>query len=168
VVMLGKALGLEFPEAYVGLGIFSDVFYTGGHSYGLNSSGHLVPLSRDSAKYIETAAKNGLVGGTRDEDGRFVFRYFDALTREDAAKVIMAAAGLTVNGADGRKTQLALSRKFKDYQAISPTLQPYVLEATGKGYMQGFDDYTFRPGQKLTRIEAAVLVYRLMEKNKLL
>ncbi|WP_449240970.1 S-layer homology domain-containing protein [Desulfoscipio gibsoniae] len=168
VVMLSKALGLEFPDPYVGLGIFSDVYYTGGNSYGQNKSGKFVPIPRDNAKYIETAAKNGLLEGTLQKDGRLVFRYFDALTREHAARMIAAASGLSVDIMGGQQTQLTLSKKFKDYQAISPALQPYVLAAVEKGYMQGFDDYTFRPAQKMTRIEAAVLVYDIMEKNKLL
>ncbi|MBF7081656.1 Ig-like domain-containing protein [Desulfallas sp. Bu1-1] len=168
VVMLGKALGLKTPGDDVGLGIFSDVFYLSGHSYGYSGAGALVPLPRDHVKYIEAAAKNGIVSGFREKDGRFVFRYFDSVTREQAAAIIAAAAGLPVSGAGERVVDWKLSRMFKDYQNISPGARPYVLEAVSGGYMQGFPDWTFRPGAGLTRIEAAEMVYKLMEKKKLL
>jgi len=167
-LMLGKALNLELPENLTGVGTFSDVLYMNGFSYGYNSSGYMVPLTRDAALYVEAVARNGFMSGRREPDGRFVFRYFDGLTREQAATSVMSAAGLAVNWANNRAVQVQLSRQFKDYSKISTMAAPYVLAAVQKGYLQAYDDRTFRPGERLTRAEAAKMIYMLMAEKKLL
>jgi len=167
-VMLAKALGLQASDEYQGIGLFSDILFINDHSFGYNAAGYLVPLARYDAMYIESLAKNGLISGRREQDGRFVFRYSDGLTREQAAVSIMAAAGLSVRLTGERTTRLQLARQFKDQEKISTTAGPYVLAAVQKGYLERYPDYTFRPAQTLTRAEAAALIYRLMESKKLL
>lgn len=167
-VMLGRALNLALPDTLTGPGTFNDILHIQGYSYGYNSDGVLVPLPRADALYIEAAARNGLINGTRTADGRFVFRYHDNLTRQQAAVSVMAAAGLAVNWTNNRAVELQLSRTFKDYRDISPQAGPYVLAAVQKGYLQVNEDWTFRPRAGVTRSQAAALIYRLMESKKLL
>ncbi|MCG8401860.1 MAG: Ig-like domain-containing protein [Firmicutes bacterium] len=167
-LMLGRALKLELPQNYVGFGTFSDILYSSGYSYGFNPAGQFVPLPRDAALYIEATAKNGFMSGKREKDGRFTFGYFEGLTREQAAMSVVSAAGLPVGWSNDRQTRMQLSRRFKDYQKISTLGGPYVLAAVQKGYLNAYDDWTFRPHEKLTRSDAAVMVYKLMEGKNLL
>lgn len=167
-LMLGKALKLELPENYAGFGSFSDIIYSSGYSYNINATGQWAPLPRDAAPYIETAVKNGFINGSREKDGRFVFRYYDELTREQAAISVMSAAGLSVNWSNDQAIRTQLARTFKDQQSISTLAGPYVLAAVQKGYLQTYEDWTFRPGEQLTRSDAAIMIYKLMESKKLL
>jgi len=167
-VMLAKALGLRAGDESRGIGLFSDVLLLNDYSFGYNTAGNLVPLARYDTLYIEALAKNGLISGRREQDGRFVFRYFDGLTREQAAVSIMAAAGLSVKLTGDRTTRTQLARQFKDQEKISTATGPYVLAAVQKGYLERYEDYTFRPAQTLTRAEAAAMIYKLMESKKLL
>lgn len=167
-LMLGRALKLELSQDYAGFGTFSDIIYSSGYSYGFNPAGQFVPLPRDAALYIEAAVKNGFVSGKRNEDGSFTFGYFDGLTREQAAISVVSAAGLPVSWPNERQTRMQLSRRLKDYQKVSTLGGPYVLAAVQKGYLKAYEDWTFRPHERLTRSDAAVMVYKLMEGKKLL
>lgn len=167
-LMLGKALKLELPENYAGFGSFNDIMYASGYSYSINAAGQWTPLPRDAAPYIEAAVKNGFINGRRDKDDRFVFGYNDKLTREQAASSIMSAAGLAVNWSNDKAIRTQLARTFKDHQSISTLAGPYVLAAVQRGYLQRYEDWTFRPGEQLTRADAAMMIYKLMESKKLL
>ncbi len=166
--VLAKALGLKVPDEYRHVGVFSDLFYMGGYAFARQQNGQVTDVPREHVKYIEAAATAGFVDGSRDSRGGFVFNYFAPLTREQAAKIIAAAAGLSVDMEDQRVTLWNLARKFRDYRDISPWARPYVLAAANAGYFRGYADWTFRPRDNITRAQAAKLIYTLMEKKRLL
>lgn len=128
------------------------------------------------ARWIEAAARNGLVNGfppvQRGE--RPIFDMKLELPREQAAAILARAAGLTLSD-DRNAVDTALGRAFTDADKISPWARPYVLAAYRAKYIEGVPEtttegktttYKFEPERDLTRAEAAKLVYFMAKKNK--
>lgn len=166
IAALARAKGLSVPDGYGSIGLINDL--SAGNFSAYNKDGKVESVPLGEVKYIEAAAKNGFADGVRDSLGNFVFNYYDQITREQAAKIIARAGGLSVDLNNERYTLWNLSRRFKDYEEISPWAQSYVLETAKQSYFQAYDDWTFRPKEKVTRAEAAKLIYKLMEKQHLL
>ncbi|WP_168928918.1 S8 family serine peptidase [Paenibacillus dokdonensis] len=78
------------------------------------------------------------------------------LTREELAILLTNALGANVTG-----TTTDLS--FKDQNNIQEAAKGAVLYAVQKGYLKGNPDQSFNPKGKLTRAEAGVILYRLLQ-----
>ena len=126
-VMLVKALKLESKEGPV----FKD------------TTGH---WAKDS---VGTAAAHGLISGY-DQN---TFGPNDRITREQAAVIIVRAAGL--QGGD----QVL---NFSDAQQISPWALPGVAAAVSNAYLGGYSDNSFRPQGYTSRAEAAAIIAKLL------
>lgn len=150
----------DIPLNYSGTGTFNDV-----QRY--NSFAN--PLY--DYKYIETAARVGIVRGT--EGGRF--RPEDSITRQDAAVMIARAAELKLN-ADSAKVDANLNKLFTDAGNID-TYAKASVEATAKeGYIEGIENvllsgqknktYRFDPTESFSRVQAAAVLERILKKQK--
>lgn len=118
---------------------------SGVESYGASSfkdiKGHW------AEQYIETAVAQGIIKGYTD--GRFLPD--EKVSRAEFVSMINRALGNTSAG----------SINFKD---VSSGAWYYsdVAKAVTAGFVSGFDDGTFRPNQKITRQEAAVILARIV------
>jgi len=152
--MMVRALGL--PLLDVSASLFSDVTQ--------KELGKQIYV-----RAVETAAFHGLVDGF--PDGKFHPKATDehgTLTREQAAAIIARAAGLRLDTRES-SVNAALSRMYSDWDTgISLWARSSVLACSRAGLMGGFLDGTFQGRAELTRAQAASLVHRFMEHQKLL
>lgn len=120
-------------------------------------------------KYIETAARAGIVRGS--EPG--YFRPDNSLTREEAAVMIARALNLKTTGSvDAAKANLL--KMFTDGKDVNYYATTSVLAVTKAKLMNGEPNdasakkptYRFLPGNNLTRAEMAVITVRVMVQLK--
>lgn len=111
-----------------------------------------------SYKFVE-AAKDYLTG-YKSASGGVLFHPHMPAVREDMAVAIVKARGLSP------ATDLSVLDSFSDSQLISENLRPYVAAAVNAGLMRGYENGAFRPQGKLTRAEAAVLMYKVIQAEK--
>ncbi|WP_068782016.1 S-layer homology domain-containing protein [Paenibacillus sp. GM2] len=102
---------------------------------------------------IQAASELGLVTG----NGNGTFSPAQSITRQEAAALLIRALK-EQTGAYGLSG-------FKDRSSIAEWAQPYVATAAGLGLMEGSDG-AFHPKQALTRQEAAMLLYRVLQNEK--
>ena len=99
------------------------------------------PVAPSHGPYI-----NGYPDGT--------FRPEREVTREEAAALMVNALGIgTTNGAS--------SSPYYDVEPVRWSA-PHILKATEEGFVTGYPDGSFRPGQEMTRAEFAALVVTIM------
>ncbi len=110
-----------------------------------------VPLGQWYTPYVYTALKNNIVGGYKNENGDLT-GYFgpgDALTRDQAMKIITLAAPLTNNVQGGPH--------FGDVPLTSWSYE-YVETGYNWSVVDGYPDGTFKPGKNINRAEIAKMV----------
>jgi hypothetical protein len=129
------------------------------------------------ARAVETAAFHGLIRGYPDHT--FHPRVDDAnglLTREQAAAIIVRAAGLRLNTIEA-SVNASLERLYTDWEEIPSWARSSVLACHRAGLMTGFlnagdeETYSFYgtpTNKQLTRAQAAAVVHRFMENQKLI
>lgn len=103
---------------------------------------------RSSASWIQAAVDSGIVSGYPDG----TFRPFSTVTRGELAIMLSRAYDLKGSG----------SSPFRD---VTPNVSSYraVLGLSEASYVGGFEDGTFRPGEPLTRGQAAAFIERTMK-----
>lgn len=113
-----------------------------------------VPEGYWAKSSIERASALGFVNGYTDGS----FKPNRNITR--AEYVTMLARGLNVTSSS---TGSELS--FKDSDKIGKWAKPYVAVALAEGWIEGFDDKTFRPNQPITRAEMTTIAVRVLKLN---
>lgn len=120
-------------------------------------------------RYIETAARAGIVRGTRpgffDEDVE--------LTRQDASVMLARALDLKLE-TSGTKAKASLDKIFKDSGSFDYYSIPSVLAIQKKGFIQGQlinpeepkEGSVFVPKARLLRSDAAIIMARVMKDMK--
>lgn len=106
---------------------------------------------RQRRRVIYTAVKTGIVEGY--DDGSF--RPDQQINRAEALKILLEATEF----ADASRMQEA--RSFSDV-SDDDWFGDYVTTATQQEIVRGYEDGTFRPGQPITRAEAAKIILLLM------
>ena len=106
----------------------------------------------EAAKYYMT--------GYRTSDGKMYFYGSNAAVREDMAVALVKALNLTVES-----NNTVLQQVFGDYNSISANLRDYVYTAYKNGIMVGSNSL-FKPQDNLTRAEAATLMQRILDSEK--
>jgi hypothetical protein len=101
--------------------------------------------------YVLSAYKNGIVKGK----GENVFGIGDDITRQDAAVMLSRALGAE----NGVKSAENL---FSDDEGISDYAKAAVYRLCEKGVINGIGENMFAPLNKLTRAEAAKLIYGVL------
>lgn len=108
------------------------------------------------AQAVLKAHKLGIVKGKTDG----TFGANDKITREEMAVMIHRAAG-TLNMQMDRAEDTA---GFKDELSISAYAKEAVQAIHSTGILQGMTDGTFMPKQNATRAQAAVVIFKLLER----
>ena len=101
--------------------------------------------------YIASGINAGIVKGISDSE----FGIGRNITRQDAAAILYRI--YNVSSQNGQPS-------FIDSDEIADYAKKAVNELSAEGIISGMDDGKFYPQKNLTRAEAAVLIYRLMEK----
>ena len=97
--------------------------------------------------------KKGYVCGYSDD----TFRADRTITRAEYVKI--------VNNFFGYKPSEKTTSNFKDVSS-GDWFMPYVNEAVDRGYIEGFEDGTFRPQDPIRRQEATVILARILKIDK--
>jgi hypothetical protein len=105
---------------------------------------------------VAAAVEAGLIQGYPEPDGTYVFKPYNQINRAEIA--VMVTRALKADGAG-----VALS--FADAAAIPDWAAGGVAAAVAQGIVSGYsEDNTFRPQSLATRAEAAVMVWRMIQK----
>lgn len=111
-----------------------------------------VPQDYWSYEAITYLAEKGILSGV----GKSLFKPEDPVTREQLAKIICLAKGLS---------EFKPSKPtFNDVPKTSWSYG-YVEAAVKAGYLKGFPDGTFRPADNIKRADLAVLLVRILGKE---
>lgn len=100
--------------------------------------------------YIASAYSKGYIMGQSDE----LFGVDSAITREDTAVILYRILQVNANAAKVTNPEA----NYSDMDEISDYAVRSVRMLSEYGVIKGFEDNTFKPGNPLTRAEAAVLV----------
>ncbi len=101
-----------------------------------------------AAQYFAALLQKGIINGYPDK----TLRPNAEITRAETTKMIISAAGFDLS----RDTYLSC----KDRNIVPAWAVPYVRTAMDKEIIKGYEDNTFRPNNKLTRKEMAVIVMK--------
>lgn len=101
-------------------------------------------------KEIEYLASKRLVQG----NGLGKFQPGIEVTREEAVKMIVLAMGEILESDK--------NLDFRDSGEISTWAVPYISKAKKIGIINGFEDNTFKPKQRISRIEMAIMISRAL------
>ncbi|SFL59396.1 S-layer homology domain-containing protein [Paenibacillus sp. 1_12] len=113
-------------------------------------------VSKDDYFYesVETAKALGIVDGVEDN----LFRPYDPISRQDMVVIIDRALTLKrVTGNEAVSTEL---NNYKDSSSVSSYAITSINSLLKKGLIEGDNSYLY-PQNKVTRAEAAVVIYRL-------
>lgn len=106
------------------------------------------------AEYIQTAYNMGILPEVMCTDGKILPN--QQITREEAAAILGKICN--IKGKSGNS-----DINFNDSNKIDSTLKANVELAVANGLIKGFDDGSFKPGDKLTRAQAATMQKRVVE-----
>ncbi|MGL4731833.1 MAG: S-layer homology domain-containing protein [Clostridium sp.] len=101
-------------------------------------------------KDIDIAVTNGICSGKTATE----FKPNDLITREEAATMISNYKKIKDSNHDK-------VNKFYDNKSVSSWAKDSVEGVIEKGYMQGYEDNTFKPKEKITRAEAISTLSRV-------
>lgn len=107
------------------------------------------------AGYVQAAKNEGYISGYNG-----MFRPNDYITREEIAKVIVAAYNKKTNNT----MEPGAALYFSDIESISAWAYDYIVEATKQGFVNGVSETRFAPKSNATRAQAAVMLKRLYDK----
>jgi hypothetical protein len=126
-------------------------------------------------KYIETAARAGIVRGVSSGNMGTAFLPDMSITREDAAVMIARAADLKLSTSDS-KTLQNLQKLFTDADSINIYARTAVEAVTKAGIIEGRENILlegqkqatlrFDPKANFTRAEAAAVAMRILQQQK--
>jgi 5'-nucleotidase len=106
-------------------------------------------LSAQVKAEVAAAYANGIVAGRTEKS----FAPYDSITRAEMATMLIRAYDLK------NKTEYAAkATTFTDIEALNAEMKNAVAAAQELGYVNGFDEKTFKPSNKTTRAEAAKVV----------
>lgn len=120
-------------------------------------------------RYIETAARAGIVNGTRPG----FFGEDVSITRQDAAVILARALELKLE-TNATKARNDLDKAFKDGAAFDYYAIPAVLAVQKQGFIVGKpintadpkEGYVYDPKARMLRSDAAIIMARVMNKLK--
>ncbi len=122
-----------------------------GHAAAPEHEGPFIDVKPDDeyAVAISTMKEQGFLQGY--EDGSF--RSGDSVSRAEIVKMLLNVVGISPIG---REFNQCFTDVFNQWHA------PYVCLAKREGWIKGYEDGSFRPGQDVTRAEGITLVARIL------
>ncbi|TYP49774.1 S-layer homology domain-containing protein [Thermosediminibacter litoriperuensis] len=105
--------------------------------------------------YVAVAVEKGIISGQDYAD----FRPEDPAKRYEAAVFAVKALGFE----EEARALKTINLSFKDIYAIPLDARNYVQVAVEKGILSGFEDNTFKPGDGITRAQAAKVLNQMAE-----
>ncbi|MGI2294965.1 polysaccharide lyase family 8 super-sandwich domain-containing protein [Paenibacillus sp. GXUN7292] len=109
--------------------------------------------------YIETAAAAGIIYGYETGQG-VAFKPTNTITRAELAVILArVAANFDKDGMNGRDEQMS----FTDESTIPQWAKQSVAQLTDLGVINGFEDGSYRPNDRVTRAQAAQAFYKLFQ-----
>lgn len=116
-------------------------------------------------RYVETAARQGIIRGTQPR----TFEPTNNLTRAEAAVILSRGLELKLD-TDATKIDKALQKQFKDYGDINYYARAAVSAIAKKGYIQGAPvdvsdpkkGYVFEAQANLLRSDAAIIIGKML------
>ncbi|MBW7475013.1 S-layer homology domain-containing protein [Paenibacillus oenotherae] len=120
-------------------------------------------------RYVETAARQGIIRGTQPR----TFEPTNNLTRAEAAVILSRGLELKLD-TDPTKIDKALQKQFKDYGDINFYARAAVSAIAKKGYIQGAPvdaadpkkGFVFEPQANLLRSDAAIIIGKMLADTK--
>ncbi|MDD2621429.1 MAG: S-layer homology domain-containing protein, partial [Syntrophomonadaceae bacterium] len=150
-ILSGYADGSFKPDAAIKRAEYAAIIVK---SFGLSGSSEKVfndTLGHWAQDPIAIAYQHGIIQGYSDAE----FGPDDPISREDAALMIVKAAGLTG----------AASLDFSDQEKISALAKSSVDAAVASGVFSGYPDGSFKPQGKMSRAEAAAVLSKYLGSN---
>ncbi len=120
-------------------------------STGLSDDDSLPAWSRS---YVAAGILSGVVEGSDDGLGNRVFQAENAITRAEAAAIVDRCLSLT----DDRREMA-----FADRDEVPAWAAQSVVNTTAAGLLPVFSDNTVRPTAAVTREDAAVMLYQMLQ-----
>jgi len=124
-------------------------------------------------RYIETAARRGIINGTRPR----VFEPGSYLTREQAAYILAVSLDMKMD-TNTEKVKATLAKTFQDFSdtTFAYYFQPAIAAIAKEGYISGSPidptdpkaGYVFEPKANLTRADAAIIIAKMLADEKML
>jgi hypothetical protein len=108
-----------------------------------------VPVGSTFYDYIETAYQHGIIRGYSDG----TYRPGENVTRGQLMKIVAGAAGWKIDTTGGPH--------FTDVP-VGSTFYDYIETAYNNGFIKGYDDGTFHPGNNATRGQISKILYPLL------
>lgn len=96
-----------------------------------------------------------VIAGSKGTDGRLYFNPYEPITRAEAITIIDYALRLDSYGVD--------EAEFADKNAIPDWAMQSVRNLEAYGIIQGYEDNTLRPNVKITRAQAAEMVWQALK-----
>lgn len=106
---------------------------------------------------VAAALSCQVVTGEQRSDGNRVFRADDPITKAEAAVVIDRIVGLKE---DGRQAGYADAGKLPQWA------EPSIIKTVSAGYLELDGDNRFNPSQPMTREDAALCLYKVMQADE--
>lgn len=101
--------------------------------------------------FIDRAVSLGYINGYPDG----TFRPQASVTRAEFVTMIARSMG-------AEPSTVGSDNEFVDQDKIGQWAQPYIYYALGEGWINGFEDGSFRPEQPVTRAEMTVIASRML------
>ncbi len=154
-ILSGKGDNMFFPDDNVTRAEFVKILVT---AYNIESSDKGIPFSDVDTddwfyQYVEKAYNFKIISGISEAE----FIPDGAITRQDAAVILKRI--FDSKGIEFTKSDI----KFKDSDQISDYAKDAVDALSSGGIIKGFDDNTFKGNNKITRAEAAQLIYNAIK-----
>jgi len=110
-----------------------------------------VPKNYWGSMYIESLASKGIISGKTEN----IYEPNSYVTRAEFAKLISLAAGVSDN------------HDIETYSDVTNDkwYYHYIISASQAGFLNGYPDGTFRPGEKITREQIAVIIARCLKEE---
>jgi hypothetical protein len=103
-----------------------------------------------SFPYVDGLAKKDAVLGYAEGD----FKPAAHITRAEFAKMAVIALGI------GSESTVSAAGNAKSTDVAGHWSEPYMVKATAAGILKGYPNGTFKPDVRITRAEAATIIYR--------
>lgn len=120
---------------------------------GIDPEELMTPFDHWAAPYVWYAEERGVI-----KSGEYTKENIDEpITRLEMARLISNADILVKSTPSETKTP---KTEFSDIMSLSDEDYDLLCHAVNRGLIKGYEDYTFKPDQTMTRAEAATMIWR--------